>query len=297
MMLLDWSSVGVTAFVPLLALCLAVVSPAILARKRIKDTWTPTGNAADAAVQVWLFLIAAQAAVWVFSLTYIVSVFPKIAIGMKLFSTWFPVLLFLIATQLRSRDAAFPPKKIGTWDVSLLPMFGMTGVAVASLALWMMYLVWVTRGSGAGTVLGYVELYNNVHRLFFIAAGILGLGTLATAAFRTAVISQEGAHPFPSEYVFLFGAIYSLFLLAAYIPVRVGLWQDANNLFHSIVHEPPAAGSLDTLKSWFENRDKVETSLSLNLMDLGALIGPAYSLIPIFAAALGRLAGGKIAEK
>jgi hypothetical protein len=157
----------------------------------------------------------------------------------------------------------------------------------------MMYLVWVTRGPDPGTVLGYVELYNNVHRLFFIAAGVLGLGTLATAAFRTAVISQKGAGPFPSEYVFLFGAIYSLFLLAAYIPVRVGLWQDANNLYHSIVHEPPRAASLDTLKSWFDNRDKVQASLSLSLTDLSALIGPAYSLIPIFAAAIAHLAAGK----
>ena len=296
MMLLDWSNVGVTAFVPLLALGLAVVSPAIVARRRIKDIWTPTGNSGDAAIQVWFFLIAAQAAVWVFSLTYIVSVFPKIAIGIRLFSTWFPVFLFLAAIQLRSRDAAFPPKKIGTWDISRLPKFGITGVAVASLALWMMYLVWVTRGSDSGTVLGYVELYNNLHRLFFIAAGILGLGTLATAAFRTAVVSQEVADPFPSEYVFLFGAIYSLFLLAAYIPVRVGLWQDANTLYHSIVHEPPGAASLDTLKSWFENRDKVEASLSLNLTDLGTLVGPAYALIPIFAAAIGHLAGGKTSK-
>ena len=249
-------------------------------------------------IQLWLTLIIAQAALWVASSFYLVATLGRLIRTMASpsqyiragFVSLLPAGLVLLVFVLKQQvhRAPVPPDKLGDYSILNLPAFAGVGAAVAGLAVWGMYVicsVWQGESNTllmeAGKITRYVELRESVLRFLFVAGVIMALGTVASAALRNAVNAERGPNYFAQEYVIIYGALYSILLLAAYVPVYATFFITGAKLRESLCGEQPVSAA--DFKPWKETRDAINETLGLTLSGAAAL-GPLVSaLLPLFS--------------
>jgi hypothetical protein len=247
------------------------------------------GDPLQPKIQLWLMCIIAQAALWVLSIFYLVSDLVRMkasmtapARSMKAASTMLlpPGLLMMgFVAQQFLRSPPLPPGTLGGYDISHLHWFGAAGMLVAGWAVWQMYWtssVWeaefVSSESQAEKIAKYLERREDVLRLLLLAAVVLALGTIAGAALRNAVNTDRHSDYFAEEYVVIYGAVYSLLLMVAYVPVYTKFFTTGLKLRERLCGKPPQSAS--DFKPWKETRDAIDDSMGLTLSSAAAL-GPS----------------------
>jgi hypothetical protein len=249
-------------------------------------------------IQLWLTIIMAQSALWVVCSFYLAATFRRLkttavsplrhmrAASLTLLPTGI-VLIFLGAKQY-FLTAPLPPATLGEYTISNLPIFGGIGMLVAGWAVWQMYMVrsvWDSEfdlpWDDGQKIMRYVQLREDALRLLFIAGIVLALGTVAGAALRNAVNADRGPNYFPEEYVIIYGALYSLLLLIAYVPVYATFFATGVKLRETLCGERPASAA--GFKQWKEARDAVNEALGLTLSGAAALGPPLAALLPVFS--------------
>jgi len=298
-----------TAALLICAILAAIVSPLYVVGWDLDAFRVTANDELKAKIQLWLFLISSQAAVWVLCLFYLAAALKKFAASISfrkhVLDATIPFAIpALVLTTLiwlgGNATPPIPPPKLGDYDIHVLQGFGQLGVAVAALAIWVMYVVrsWLlaqmeSAASESEKVKHLIRSREETFRLIFIAAIILGLGTLAGAALRNAGNADKANGPnfFPEEYVILFGAIYSLALVIVYAPVQSSLIQAGTTLRDSLLKDPPVSG--EAVKTWYETRQKLEEALGLSLNEASTFGTPLVTLLPLLSGWLGNLLGKK----
>ena len=86
----------------------------------------------------------------------------------------------------------------------------------------------------------YAFFASRFHVFLFSAAMILGLGILGSAALRSALNAEKKAPGFfPAEYVILYGGMFTVLLLIAYVPVKTAFWRYGVELVDLVMGSPP----------------------------------------------------------
>jgi hypothetical protein len=260
-------------------------------------------NAEFARAQTWFFLLAVQGAAWALCLAFLVDSLRAVwscyhgrvrrLLALVVLPTLLPaaaLFLYLGAagTQLR------PCSLAGITLPQGVP-FAMFGTAIALVAVAGMFLVRSALVERADTmpvdVEAYLVLRSHLNALLCIAAVILSLGILGTAVLRSAVNAERGGPHFPADYVILYGGIYTLLLLIAYVPVKTSLWYAGADLVHSIMRQPPVESG--AIAKWLEDKEKLEKAFNLDITSASALIGPIAVVLPLLSGWLSVLLEGR----
>ncbi len=247
-------------------------------------------------IQLWLITIIAQAVLWVGCAVYLYATLVRMTSttsdpGRHIRAASLVVLpLFVLMLLFGFRQILFPssipPRELGGYDITNLKVFAGFGEFVAAWTVWEMYVarsIWQFESSleshASSQIVRYLELREDVLRLLLLAAIVLTLGTLATAAFQNAVNYERGDGYFPEEYVVIYGALYSLLLSLAYLPVYTTFFASAVKIRNRLCGEEPRTAA--DFKTWSEARDALSEKLGLTLTGRSAL-GPALSaLLPL----------------
>lgn len=284
-----------------LILAAIVMSPAFVVHWDWSLAKPELNNPIKTKLQLWMFWIIVQGVAWVLSAAYLAGTVFRFS---KFFRRhfWNVTLILLIPATyvlielLRHSGTGIPPANVGTFDISNLPRFGTIGVLLAVASVWLMYLIRgilideSTQSGGIG-IQRFVELREEVSRLLLIAAVILVLGTASTAGLRNAVNVAAGKNSFPEEYVVLYGAMNSIFLMMVYIPVQASFFFIGRLLRNGILKE--AEASAESIKVWFENRQKIGDMLGLNFSQVSAFGAPLATLLPFLSALVSHLFSNK----
>jgi hypothetical protein len=256
-------------------------------------------------IQLWLTIIIAQAVLWVGCVGYLAATLARTnsttrdpGRHMRAAALALVPLFVLLAylglkrivfhSQIPPCNSAIPPCELGGYNVTNLPTFAGFGELVAGWAVWQMYVIrsiWQFKSSqeneDGSKFVRYLELREDVLRLLLLAGVVLSLGTLATAALRNAVNFEKRTDYFPEEYVVMYGALYSLLLLLAYLPVYTTFFASAVKIRTWLCGEPPR--NIMDFKSWNETRDALSEKLGLTLTSASALGPPLSALLPVIA--------------
>src|SRR5258708_39793396 len=103
---------------------------------------------------------------------------------------------------------------MGGSDIPRVQWFGTIGMLVGGWAVWEMYFLrslWEVEFTSAKPlgekIVKHMELREDVLRLLLLAAVVLALGTIAGAALRNAVNSDQYSGCFAEEYIIIYGAV------------------------------------------------------------------------------------------
>jgi len=295
-------------FLPIAVVLFAVMSPLFVTGWKYEVFYVLPGNALQAKIQLWLILIIAQAALWVLCIFYLATNLSRLSANTTLLARQMKpasmlllppgILLIAFVAQQFLRPPPLPPPELGGYDISRLHWFGTIGMLVAGWAVWEMYFVrslWEVEFASAKPlaekIAKHMELREDVLRLLLLAAVVLALGTIAGAALRNAVNSDQYSGYFAEEYVIIYGAVYSMLLLVAYVPVYATFYSTGVKLREILSGEPPASAM--EFKPWKETRDAVNESLGLTLSSAAALGPPLSALLPVLSAWAASLLEGK----
>lgn len=249
-------------------------------------------------IQLWLTIIIAQAVLWVGCVGYLAATLARTnsttsepgrhmrAAALALLPVF--VLLAFLGLKQSLVHSSIPPRELGGFDITNLPTFAGFGELVAGWTVWQMYVIrsiWQFKSSqeneDGSKFVRYLELREDVLRLLLLAGVVLSLGTLATAALRNAVNFEKRTDYFPEEYVVMYGALYSLLLLLAYLPVYTTFFASAVKIRTRLCGEPPP--NIMDFKSWNETREALSEKLGLTLTSASALGPPLSALLPVIA--------------
>lgn len=258
-------------------------------------------------VHLWLILIGAQGALWGVSLVLLASwwrmliqdpwpTWPEV-----LFRFLIPIALLAAAAiwpSLGNGSSGWPPSRLGPVPIGNLPTFSKIGIAVAWIAVSGMFVVGVRARTNIDKdnfqpdqLRYYLVLQRLQESFLLVAALVLGLGTLATAALRDAYNASVGMDAFAKDYVILYGGVYSIFLAIAYGASRSNLIVRGRWIQDTLLGDPPLDAA--KLKDWKEHRDALDTLFRLRLSGLSAL-GEAFSVLtPLLVAAISVLLEGR----
>ena len=252
-------------------------------------------------MQLWFLLVAVQAASWAFCAGYLASTFQTVwtrHAGSKLWGfchAMVPTLLLALSLYAYSSTAgSIRPDRLGGVTLNQGPSFATFGVILALCAVAGMFFVRhalldvpPTNGPDLSR---FIFLKSRLQVFLNIAALTLSLGILGTAAMRSAVNAENGETYFPAEYVIMYGAIFTLLLLIAYVPVKMSFWAFGSDLAAELMSSPPNT-SPDLVK-WLEDKGKLEKALDLDLTSLSALVGPIAAILPVLSGWIAILLGG-----
>jgi hypothetical protein len=270
----------------------------------------PLDDPVSASIHVWILLIGTQGAVWAVALAYMVKwdlallrdggpgAFDlAVRVGLPLVVVLGTVaVLHAITKGLWTPvegEAPWPPKELRGLPIGNLPIFTVLGLLTAVVAVAGMFLAqWRAacdldhRGRG-------IERYLALHRLLdihlLLAALVLGMGVLATAALREAYNAIVQADAFARSYVIAYGGLYSVFLAISYGACRMQFHARGVRLRDTLAGPPPKAGS--QIKEWRDTRAVLNDLLHLRLNGLSAF-GETFSVaIPLLAGAISSALG------
>ena len=288
-----------TLFMLVLVVVVSGIAPLFVTSSGFDVFQVHPGDDLRPKIHLWLTLIIVQAALWVVCVFYLVSNFLRIkagtaeparsmkAAGINLLPPG--LLLVIFVAQQFLRPPPLPPQQLSIYNISRLHWFRAIGMLVAGWAVWEMYWIgsiWEAEFASSGPqpekISKYVERREDVLRLLLLAAVVLALGTLAGAALRSAVNSDQRYEYFAEEYIIIYGAVYSLLLFVAYVPVYAKFFTTGVKLRELLCGQPPATAA--DFKPWKEARDAINDSLGLTLSSAAALGPPLSALLPIMAA-------------
>ena len=279
----------------------AVIAPWYVASWDLTFVKAGLGDPKLAKAQLWLFLVAVQAAAWVVSGALVIGAFRNVwhrHLGAKRRSALAAAgqtLLLIGALYLYQKNAgsAGRPDRLGDIELNHVFSFAQIGLMIAACAVagmfFVRFAVLAQDKESQADVSAYIFFKVQLHVFLYSAALILSLGTLGTAALRAAVNAERGPNHFPAEYVLIYGGIFTLLLLIAYVPVKAALW----HLGHSVTDQTMQAmpdPAMERVK-WLEEKGKLEKALDLDLTSVSALVGPVAAILPLLAGWISLLLG------
>lgn len=291
------AGIPLSAWLTLAAIiCVAFVAPLFVTGWNPRVFQVVANEPLPPKIQLWLSTIIAQAVLWVVCVFYLGALLVRTTRttsqpGRHLRAAAVvlaPLFLLLVIFGLKQSlvHTPIPPAELGGYDITNLPAFAGFGALVAAWAVWEMYVVrsiWQFESdlekSDGSKLVRYLELREDVLRLLLLAGVVLALGTLASAALRNAVNCQRGNDYFPEEYVVIYGGVYSLLLLLAYLPVYATFFVSAVKIRNRLCGEVPETA--DGFRSWNEARDALSEKLGLTLTGASALGPPLSALLPV----------------
>ena len=252
---------------------------------------------------VWAVLVAAQSAIWVLSLLIFVVTVWALPRGFRLIkrrAVWGPVVLFALALAVPVLTTRFysglqydSPLYAHKWRGNILVLFGSSVALVGAFALAAISAVAGTAsGSAAERLDAYISRRDELQRVLFFLGTMIGAATLALGASRHALIVQGGvtSKDFPPELVLAYGAYYSFFLVAAYVPVYLNVLALGREVVDDLLGKLPAKlGEGKAWAEWISQREAADLLLQLRttpvqrlrtaLAILAPLAGSAVSLV------------------
>lgn len=296
-----------------IALIAAIVAPCYVTRWDLQFLPARSGAPAFAKLQLWLLAVAIQAALWALCAIWLASVFYA---GWTEWSAGVPLKGRILAEAVLSAGALaavlsvysrkassrseIPPSTVCGISIQGSPPFASFGVvlAVASVAcMFFVRLELLARFDqiAKDDVTSYLFLASQVSTYLFIATLILSLGTLGTAALRTAINADRGDTYFPVEYVIAYGAVYTLILIIAYIPIKISFVKVGTAIVN-LEMKNVQRNTPETLVSWFDTTSKLEDGLGLKL-SFSSVLGPIGTILPVVISAISFLLGDRAAAK
>jgi hypothetical protein len=250
-----------------------------------------------AKLEIWLATVGVQAfawtiiAAWMFPyLSELMRLQSRRVIWRCLFSTLFLLMPLLIAS-LWAHRAGIPPAAIA--EVPIRPYFGILGAAYDAFIVFLLFLSYEAAMVDAGLdqpallrAVRFAEKVSLVQQFFIAASLILGLGVVGTAA-QQAAIRSDAKLQYPPEYVALFGLMGSLVLLAAYAPVRLGLYRKSQLIIDDVSGEAPT--ETGNLKTWLDTRASLENLMGHNMASIFGLGGALPLLLPFVLGSAAKL--------
>jgi len=289
-----------------LALAAAVVAPLYVTNWNGEVFARVAQDPLKPKIQLWIFMIGCQGVWWVLCAVYLGWSLKTLAhlttqLWRHAIQATIPFVVPVIAMLAyfcwaRGSARPIPPDRLASCDIHHLPIFALGGIGIATFAIWQIYLIQSLRleqqrseGLGPETVKQLLEDRESTTHLLFVAATTLGLGVLATATFRNAVNADKRSDFFPREYVIIYGAQFSLLLVALYLPVQVSLYRCAYELRNKLFND--LALDRDSVDKWCEARRKFDDMMGLDL-GVQSLIGaPLITLLPLLTGWIGNLLG------
>jgi hypothetical protein len=210
---------------------------------------------------------------------------------------WAYVTVLAVVLVVTLAVQKWPFEKVGPYSLKLQWLFNSVERCVAFAAVLGMWLVAVaTLGASAEprTLQSQLEFLlerrNDMNQFLMIAGIILGLGTVGIAALRKAVNTEGQPESFKSEYVILYGTLFSFLLALAYLPVHRVFVELGSALLYGL---PPleGAGGVDALSKWLSNRQAVEDALLLKSGVLAGIAGSLSIVTPFFSGVISELLG------
>ena len=196
-------------------------------------------------------------------------------------------LLVLCAVLLVSRNRALSqtvrlPVVYQREKIVLVTLFGAVTVLPCLLGFRLVSFqaekVAMEQGSDTVAVLTRLEELRADLRWFLRVAGaVVGGGTLATGALRNAIAALNGGMAPPPSGIILYGGFCSGVIALFYIPAHAGFAAAARAAVSRLIAAP---GDVQEWLTAIERREKLETSLGVNvtamslLGEVGAIIAP-----------------------
>lgn len=187
--------------------------------------------------RLWLFLIAAQTALWAIaaaSLTILANqetlegAWPDRRGAVVAYVVAAAVPLFGFVAIVAVLGGVKNPLPDHTWKLVGLYTLG-TIVALIGVAVFALISVCLQDEGARGTaaaIARYVELRRLLQRVLTIEGAILAAAVLAAGALRNAIVAYPHYRSaYPREYVFIVGAYFTLILALLYAPVYAKLLQ------------------------------------------------------------------------
>jgi hypothetical protein len=185
------------------------------------------------------------------------------------------------------------PLYANSWRIGFLVSFGSLVALVGGFAL---AAISAAAGhaceSDSARLDAYVSRRDELQRVLFFLGAMIGAATLATGAVRSALIAHGGVKStqFPPELVLAYGAYYTLFLIAAYVPVYLKVLALGRGVVDRLLGKwPPDLRDGKAWADWTSQREAAEVLLQLRttpvqrlqtaLAILAPLAGSAVSLV------------------
>jgi hypothetical protein len=268
--------------------------------------FTLEATSAAAKAQLWLILLGVEAAVWVLIVAWMVQIIKMIRsistlpAKMLLTQTVLPLLILSLPAFLSTLGgrghSQIPPSELPPYSISNLPVIGRTGILVAMLCVFTMYLSRCAAVlSASRTELGLrmqalIELHTYMRTSLLCASATLGLGTLAGAALRDAANSR-GKDIFPAEYVIAYGVTFSIFLALAYFPIQWQFFQLGSELVREYAGTP--GESPESTSTWYEKTTKAQAMLGTGWTGLTGITSALLALGPAMLGLISHLLSAK----
>jgi hypothetical protein len=197
----------------------------------------PTAFTDSGQFRLWLFLIAAQTALWAIAAAALTTVqirkgldraWPDArgAVVAYVVAAAVPLYGFVAYASLHTHTS--DPLPDHRWKLFALETLGTT-IALIGVAEFALVKVCLQNEAARGTaadIARFVDLRSLLQRVLTIEGAILGAAVLAAGALRNAVIAYtHDQSAYPREYVFIVGAYFTLILALLYAPVYVKLLQ------------------------------------------------------------------------
>jgi len=250
---------------------------------------------------LWLFLIAAQTALWAIAAAALTTVqirksleraWPDArgAVVAYVVAAAVPLYGFVAYASLRTHIS--DPLPDHRWKLFALETLGTT-IALIGVAEFALVKVCLHKEAARGTaadIARYVDLRSLLQRVLTIEGAILGAAVLAAGALRNAVIAHTHEQSaYPREYIFIVGAYFTLILALVYAPVYLKLLQVGRaNLDTACPLVDPAS------RKWlaaYEKREKLGQYLQLEVTASASFRAGIAILAPLTSALVALLLG------
>jgi hypothetical protein len=269
--------------------------------------FTLEATSAAAKAQLWLILLGVEAAVWVLIVAWMAQIIKMIRsisplpAKMLLTQTVLPLLILSLPAFLSTLGGRghshIPPSELPPYSISNLPVIGRTGILVAMLCVFTMYMsrcaaVLSASGTGLGLRMqALIELHTYMRTSLLCASATLGLGTLAGAALRDSANAAAGKDIFPAEYVIAYGVTFSIFLALAYFPIQWQFFQLGSELVREYAGTP--GESPESTSTWYEKTTKAQAMLGTGWTGLTGISSALLALGPAMLGLISHLLSAK----
>jgi hypothetical protein len=275
-----------------LALASAVAAPLYVVSGDLRFAVPAANDERLARAQLWFLLVGLQAAVWAMCAVHVVAAAGEIwrryagPVRRILVDVVLPtgLLAGVLCAWHLGAGADLRPDRLGGLPLNRGVPVAVFGIAVAVAAVAGMFLARLAlvadRETAPPALAAYAFFAPRFHVFLYSAALILSLGILGSAALRSAMNAEKRAAGFfPAEYVILYGGMFTVLLLIAYVPVKTAFWRYGAELVDLVMGPPPTSRA--ELVKWVEDRATLQRSLDLDLSTASALLGVVAAGLPL----------------
>ena len=166
--------------------------------------------------------------------------------------------------------------------------FGFTGILTVNLAISNLIEAPILEGEPKkfhlDSVKKYLDLRDLLQKVLRIIGILLGLTMLATAALQKAILPFNGEYYLSTQFLFVYGLGFSLYIAIIYIPVLVRLNSIGYEMRDIYIGSLPE--NYDEWSAWFSKKDTIEGHLGLKT-DFKEKLGKAITIMaPVIASGI-----------